>query len=250
MASHRLGNNQVIVMTQLLYHEHPYEKKFEATIISINGNEIILDKTLFYPEGGGQPTDTGTIRLKENIFNVIKVSKKDGQIIHTVDKIGLNPGNNVECELDWERRYQHMRMHTAQHLVSAIVLDDYGANTAGNQINWPTSRIDFEFKPTEEQLHHITRRFNELIENKIEVRSYSVPREMVPHEVKEPKRLTLFNRIPEAVTTIRIAEIVGVDKNPCGGVQVHNTKEIGHIHIEKTENVGKGKTRLIYSLLS
>lgn len=235
-------------MTVLLYHDSPYEKSFDASIVSINGTDVILDKTLFYPEGGGQPTDFGTIRQKDQIFTVVKVWKNEGKIIHSVDRPGLDIGI-VFCELDWDRRFKHMRMHTAQHLVSAITLDDFDANTAGNQIGWPTSRIDFEFRPGEKDLEHIKRKFNELVDKKIPVRSYFVSREQVPHEVNELKRLTLFNRIPSSIQQIRIAEIVGIDKNPCGGVQVSNTKEIGHIRIERIENVGKGKTRLVYSLI-
>ena len=235
-------------MTKLLYFEDCYLREWSTTVEKAEGNKVVLKETAFYPEGGGQPTDKGFLYCKQK-YKVNEVKKK-GEIWHYLDKEGLREGDQVKAELDWDRRYKHMRMHTAQHLLSAIVLERYDASTAGNQIHTDYSRIDFcPFDPTKEDLQFITKRFNELVDQGLKVKKYIVDREQIPQVVNNPKRLRLFNRIPKSIKKIRIVEIEGIDKDPCAGTHVDNTNELGHLKILRTENKGKNTTRLVFELI-
>jgi len=228
-------------MTELLFFKDCYVKEFDSKIIENNGDYVVLDKTAFYPISGGQPSDTGFL----NNSKVIEVRKKDGKIMHFVDK----PVESLEVHgiIDWDKRYKHMRMHTAQHLISAIILDKWGASTVGNNISYDKSRLDFiPFKPDKEDLEYIKKKFNGYVDARIEVKIYEESREEVMRTVDERRR-KLFDRVP--VQKVRIIEIVGLDKCPCGGTHVKNTSEIGHINILDVVNKGKEITRLSFELI-
>lgn len=239
-------------MTKRLWFEDCYIKKWTTSVkeVNKNGKKVVLEESAFYPEGGGQPTDKGFLYANNRKFRVKRAEKKGEEIWHHLDQGGLKKGMEVKAELDWDRRYKHMRMHSAQHLLSAILLDRYDAATAGNQIHGEYSRIDFyPFDPAEDDLKFIVDRFNELVDEGRKVKKYIVDRDRVPEIVEDPKRLLLFNRVPDFVKRIRIVEIVGVDKDPCAGTHVNNTREIGHIHIRETANKGKDTTRLVFELV-
>lgn len=238
-------------MTELLYFDDCYLKEWDTRIEKTkkNGKNVVLEESAFYPEGGGQPTDKGVLRTGEKEFKVNKVVKKGKDVWHHLEKGKLEKGTRVKAKLDWDRRYAHMRMHTAQHLLSAILLDHYDAATAGNQIHERYSRIDFQpFDPTEDDLEFIVQKFNTLVDKEMSVKKYIVNREKVPEIVEDEKRLRLFNRVPDFVKEIRIVEIEGIDKAPCAGTHVDNTKEIGYLHIRDTENKGKNTTRIVFGL--
>lgn len=236
-------------MTKRLYFEDCYTKEWETQIEKARRKKVVLQETAFYPEGGGQPTDKGVLRTDDRQFQVKKAKKKGNEIWHYVDSPGLTKGTKIKAKIDWDRRYKHMRMHTAQHILSAILLDHYNATTAGNQIHAEYSRVDFNpFEPTKEDLGFIVNEFNGLIDQAREVKKYIVDREKVPEIVDDPRRLRLFKRIPKAVKRIRIVEIEELDKDPCAGTHVRNTKEVGYINIRGTENKGKNTTRIIYGL--
>src|SRR3989344_4181048 len=204
-----------------------YCKEFDAIILEVNENKIILDKTCFYATSGGQPNDIGFLI-------------KDNEKYEVIDK--------VHGIINWDLRYKHMRMHIAQHLLSSLVLDEYDAETVGNQIGAETSRIDFEpFRPTQEILDSLTIKFNEIVDKKVPVKITFMSREDVLIQI-DAKRRNLFSRLPEFIKDIRVIEIEGIDKCPCGGTHVKNTSEIGYIKILLTQNKGKGKTRLIFEL--
>ncbi len=133
-------------MTQYLFMEDSYTKEFSATVANANGNEAELDKTAFYPEGGGQPCDLGMVESDGVIYNIIHVRKEDGKIIHVVDKEGLKNGDEVNCKLDWQRRYALMRNHTAAHILSEVVHRETGAMITGNQLGVDKTRIDFSLE--------------------------------------------------------------------------------------------------------
>lgn len=239
-------------MTKRLWFDDCYIKNWKTIVgqVEDDGKQVVLKESAFYPEGGGQPTDKGFLRTRSSKFRVRRVEKKGEVIWHYLDEGGLTEGIGVEAELDWNRRYKHMRMHTAQHLLSAILLDDYGAATAGNQIHGEYSRIDFQpFDPTEGDVEFIVDKFNGFVDEGRKVDKYIVDRDQVPKIVEDPKRLRLFNRLPDFVKRIRIVEIIGVDKDPCAGTHVNNTQEIGHIKIRKTLNKGKDTTRLVFELV-
>ncbi|NIQ06830.1 MAG: alanyl-tRNA editing protein [Candidatus Korarchaeota archaeon] len=238
-------------MTELLYFDDCYIKEWTTTVEKAKkkGKQVVLQKSAFYPEGGGQPTDKGYLYANGKKFRVHRVEKRGKDVWHYLDRGRVDEGTEVKAELDWDRRYKHMRMHSAQHLLSAILLDHYDAATAGNQIHTEYSRMDFNpFDPTEEDLEFIEEKFNELVDDGRELKKYIVDRERVPELVEDPKRLRLFKRVPDFVKRIRIVEIVGVDKDPCAGTHVKNTNEIGHLHIRDTENKGKNITRLVFDL--
>ena len=157
-------------------------------------------------------------------------------------------GDIVLQKIDWERRYKIMRMHTAQHLLSSIVLDKWGAETAGNQIGEQVSRMDFlPIKFSEKMIKEIEKEFNEKVSQKIPVKIYITSREKMMQEVDE-KRRTLFARMPESLKEVRVIEIVGMDKCPCGGTHISNTSEIGLIKITGRQSKGKETERLLFEL--
>ncbi|MFC2175286.1 alanyl-tRNA editing protein [archaeon] len=228
-------------MTELIYMADCYAKEFDASVVSSGEGYVVLDKTAFYPEGGGQPTDTGTL----NGVRVAKVRKKEGETRHYVD--GAVEGA-VHGVLDWEPRYAHMRMHTAQHLLSAIVLDKYGAGTVGNQIHADYSRMDFALDGIDERMQeYLTTEFNKAVDSALGVKLYFSSRDEVIASV-DPERRKLFEMVPAFVKEVRVVEIDGMDKCPCAGTHIANTKEIGHIKITRVENKGSSKTRLVFEL--
>ncbi|MEK6974417.1 MAG: alanyl-tRNA editing protein [Nanoarchaeota archaeon] len=230
-------------MTELLYLKDCYLKEFDAIIIHNNNDYVILDKTAFYPNGGGQPSDKGTI----NGMQVLDVKKSDEGIMHLVKEPIQE--KKVHGIIDWSYRYKIMRMHTAQHVLSAIVLDAYDAETVGNQINKNISRIDFfPFKPSQEDISFMEKEFNKAADNKLIVKKYFTARENVISSISE-KRRNLFHRLPESINDIRVVEIENFDKCPCGGTHVDNLHEIGHIKILKMENKGQSKTRVSFELV-
>jgi misacylated tRNA(Ala) deacylase len=234
------------MQTEMLYMRDCYLKEFEAKVIQ-RGDDggrhfVVLDKTAFYPLGGGQPSDKGTL----NGVPVIIVQKDAGVVKHFTEK--PLEAAHVKGAIDWTHRYAYMRMHTAQHLLSAIVLDMWGASTAGNQIELDYSRIDFNpLTPPTDFIDVLTTRFNHFVDKALPVKIYFTNREDVLKTVDERRR-RLFARLPETVKEIRIVEIEGADKVPCGGTHVANTQEIGHIKITKLDNKGKDTVRVRFEL--
>lgn len=230
--------------TKLIYLENSYLKEFDARVLSNNGEYLVLDKTAFYPLGGGQPTDTGTL----NSIRVKEVRKKGSEAWHYLETPLPQDTVEVHGVLDWEPRYARMRMHTAQHLLSAIVLDDYKAPTAGNQIHEEHSRIDFHpWRPMEEELAKVKQKFDGYIKQSIPVKIYITTRDKVMEEI-DPLRRNLFSRVPAFVKDIRVVEIESVDKCPCAGTHVANTSEIGKLEITRTLSKGANNTRVEYTL--
>lgn len=232
-------------MTILLYQEDSYLAETDARVVDSEENYIILDKTIFYPTSGGQLSDKGTI----NEVVVLEVKKELGQIKHFLQENHFKKRDAVHLKINWDLRYKYMKMHSAQHLISAIILDKYGAETCGNQISDETSRLDFTpFKPTEQQLKDITLEFNQSIDKKLPITIYITSRDEILATVN-PARRKLFSRLPESIKEIRVIEVQDTDKCPCGGTHVKNTEEIGHINIIKIQNKGKDVTRLIFELV-
>jgi misacylated tRNA(Ala) deacylase len=228
--------------TEMLFMKDCYVKEFDAKIVERGDNWVALDRTAFYPLGGGQPADHGTI----DGTKVTNVMKDQGKVKHFVER--LPEKDEVHAVLDWNRRHAHMRMHTAQHLLSAIILDRYGAETAGNQIEANASRIDFcPLSIDDAGLAEVVAKFNEFVDQAIPVHIKEMSRQEMMASVDERRR-KLFARVPESVKTVRVIEVLAVDKCPCAGTHVANTKEIGHIKITKTENKGKDTIRVRFEL--
>ncbi len=227
-------------MESLLYlPDNEYQKSFEAEVTKTKEDDkyIVLEKTLFYKEGGGQPSDRGKISWKDGDTEVVDVKKKQGEIRHYLEGDIPDSGTKINGEINWERRYKHMRMHTAQHIVSWVVLNMFDASTAGNQIHEDYSRIDF--KPvdfSDRDIEKIEKAANSLIQKELEVEKKMMDRELLEDRVQEGR--TNIDIIPSGIDPLRIVVIGGEDICPCGGTHVDNLKEIGRIKITNKKSKG------------
>ena len=229
--------------------ESAYETKFSAKVIKSEDESIVLDRTLFYPLGGGQNWDEGTLSGPNGPINVLEVRGRE-DIIHNLG-VGhqLEVGDEVIGEIDWERRYSHMRMHTAQHLVSGIAYELFnGVRTVGNQINTTHSRIDFNpISFDENMLVELTNKTNEIISLKYEVTDLTMMRNEI-NTIMPPER-TNMDLIPSFIDELRVVKIGdSLDLCPCAGTHISNISEIGEISIISKKSKGKGTQRITYEL--
>jgi misacylated tRNA(Ala) deacylase len=224
--------------------------EFEATVVEATDDYVVLEGTYFYPEGGGQPADRGELSWDGGSATVTKVRKNHGDVRHYVDEIeGDLPeaGEAVRGQIDAERREAHRRMHTAQHVVSRVVLDEYGAETAGNQIRADRSRIDFEpVEFSESDVERIERLSNEAIERDLAVTKAERPREEVEERTEEGR--ALLNLIPDHVDPLRVVEIEAFDYCPCGGTHVDSLGDLGRVRITNRESKGEDAERIEFEL--
>ena len=241
-------------MTEKLYLqsiEAGYFQNFSATITSVDTEHVVLDRTLFYPLGGGQNWDVGHIEGPNGGLEVTAVRGRE-DVLHTVgENHQLSVGDEVRGTIDWERRHAHMRMHTAQHLVSGLVYEMFdGARTVGNQIHSDRSRIDFNpISFDEEMLNQLVERTNEIIQQDLAVTDAVMTREQV-NEIMPPDR-TNMDLLPASVRELRVVQIDdGFDLCPCAGTHVQRLGEIGDIQILGKKSKGKGTQRVSYNLLT
>ena len=236
---------------EALYLLDCYLKEFEASVESVKDDKyVVLDKTVFYPNAGGQPYDTGKlIRLSDNEeFSVVYVAKFGDMISHEVDKPGLKPGDRVRGVIDWERRYRHMRMHTAAHVIANVIEQEAGAKITGNQLGLEKSRIDFSLENFDrEKFSEYEKKANEIIKQGHKVNLSILPREEA--EEKLSRMTTLAKGFPEDIKDVRLVEIEGFTIEACGGTHVRDTSEIKGIKIIKLENKGKNNRRMYYTLV-
>lgn len=236
-------------MTEILYMkdvESNYIKEFDARIVDHAEDHVVLDKTAFYAEAGGQPTDKGILKWPGGQSSVRKVRKDKGTVKHFVGSIP--EAEEVHAELDWERRYALMRMHTAQHVVSGVVFSLFEARTVGNQIHGDRSRIDFHPVTFEENdLRVIEETCNNVISKNIPVSIYEEDRSVL--EEKMGKQRYIMDLIPESIRRLRVIRIGDFDICPCGGTHVRNTSELGNVHVMGRRSKGTGKERLTYELV-
>lgn len=230
-----------------LYIEDCYLKEFDATVAEANGKYIVLDNTIFYPNSGGQPHDMGKFVANDGTeYNIIYVAKVDGKISHEVDKEGIKVGDAVRGILDWQRRHALMRMHTAAHLLSAVMHKEANALITGNQLGTDQSRIDFSLETFDkEKIAEYIRMTNEIIAKNLPVRTYFLKRD---EAMAIPDVVKLAGALPPDVAELRIVDIGGFDVQADGGTHVLNTSEIGMLELVKTENKGKNNRRVYYML--
>ena len=234
-------------MTKTLFLEDSYLKQSPATVVSIkDGKYVILDQTIFYPKGGGQPHDTGKIIKDNKTYNVVYVGKYSGEISHEVDTTGLQAGDNVYCVLNWERRYKLMQSHTAAHVLASLLNKGTGALTTGNQLEEDHVRFDFSLEKFDKALlEAYLAKANKLFGTDIPVRWYEFPRE---EAMKIPGVVKMAVAFPPNIPVLRIVEIVGLDKQADGGTHVRNLKEVGKVTLIKTQNKGKNNRRIYFKL--
>ena len=234
-------------MQNALYMTDSYLKEFEATVESVKDDKyIVLSQSAFYPQGGGQPFDTGVVLADGQEYPIIFVGKFDGKISHEVSKPALKVGDKVTGRIDWDRRYRHMRMHTAAHIIDAILYNEAGALCTGNQIGLDKTRIDFSLDVLDrDKIQQYVEMANEWVKKAIDVKIYTLPRE---EALKIPGVVKLAAVMPPEVKELRIVEIPGIDLQADGGTQVKNTSEIGKISLVSVENKGKNNRRVYYTL--
>jgi misacylated tRNA(Ala) deacylase len=223
-----------------------YIREFEATVTKNKKNYICLDKTAFYPLGGGQPSDTGLLQWENKESIVQEVIKKGDSVKHIIDGEKPVVGTNVYGIIDWEKRYPHMKMHTAQHIISGIVYDEFNARTVGNQIHIDYSRVDFHpIRLSQKDLEDIEIKSNNIIKQNLHIKIYEEERDSLEQRVDQ-QRCNL-DLLPKFVKKLRIIEIEGFDICPCAGTHVQNTNELPQIKIIKKESKGTDKERIVYT---
>lgn len=234
-------------MESALYMDDSYIKEFEAVVESVrDGLHVTLDRTAFYPQGGGQPFDTGIIVRNGEEFPVVSVRKADGKISHEVSKAGLKEEDKVTGRIDWERRYKFMRMHTAAHLLSAVMHSLDKALITGNQIDLDKTRVDYNLAEfDQEKIKQYIEKVNRIIERDLPVNVSYMDRE---EAMKIPGMVKLAGALPPSVTILRIVEIPGVDMQADGGTHVKSLKEIGTVEFVRAENKGKDNRRVYYTV--
>lgn len=229
-------------MTDLIYLRDSYAKDFSATVVSVDGeqNGLVLDRTAFYPGGGGQLPDQGWLRNGEAAYNVIKARRGN---VHIVDGELPPAGCQLKGELDWDRRYKIMRTHTAMHVLCGVIWRDYGASVTGGNMDVLSGRMDFEFERlAPEVIGQIEEKINVEVTAARDVKIMTLPRDeafRIPDLIR-----TKVNLLPESITEVRAVEIVGLDLQADGGTHVANTREIGTIKIAKYKSKGGINKRL------
>lgn len=230
--------------------ERCYDTAFAATVLEAKPDWVLLDQTLFYPLGGGQEWDTGVLRGPDGVQARVSEVTKRGPVKHVVGAgHGLKPGDAVQGAIDWDRRYAHMRMHTAQHLVSGLAYELFDrVRTVGNQIHADRSRIDFNpVNFSNEMLKDLEAAANDAIKAGYNVSAGTMTREAVNAEL--PPDRTNMDLLPQSVTELRTIRIGSdVDLCPCAGTHVRNTKEIGELRIVARSSKGSGTQRVEYVL--
>lgn len=234
-------------MDQPLYMHDSYIKEFEAVVESVkDGKYVVLDKTAFYPKGGGQPNDTGILAKGIEEYPVVFVGKFEGKISHEVSREGLKEGDRIIGRIDWDRRYKLMRMHTTAHLLSAVVHNKTGALITGGDLDVEKSRIDFSLEEFDRsQIDEFLKMANSIIQKDLPVKLSFMKRE---EAMRIPGMVKLAGALPPSVDELRIVGIEGVDKQADGGTHVKSLREIGEIEILKVENKGKSNRRVYYSV--
>jgi len=238
-------------MTELIYSKDSYKQSFDAVVtnIDIENNGVILDRTAFYPGGGGQPADFGIMVFDGRTYPVKRSLKIKGQIIHQIegDFLSLSPGNSLHCQVDWDHRYKVMRTHTALHILCGVIFRDYGASVTGGHMEPLKGRMDFEFETMQRDLvDKINAAINQEVINDRPITTKVLPREKafkIPDLIR-----TKINLLPDGIKEVRIVEIQGLDLQADGGTHVANTSEVGRINVVDYKSKGKINKRIYVEL--
>jgi misacylated tRNA(Ala) deacylase len=230
-------------MTQLLYQSDSYLSEFEATVAEAKGAQVALDRTAFYPRGGGQPCDTGVLLTDKQRLPVVRVRQEQGVVWHQVGGDPPPAGTSVVGQIDWDHRYQLMRTHTALHILCGVIWRDYGASVTGGNMQPLRGRMDFELEHMSATFaRDVEARINAEMEAAHEVQIAILPREeafRIPDLIR-----TKINLLPEHIGQVRTVEVVGLDLQADGGTHVANTREVGTIHVVGHESKGRMNKRL------
>jgi misacylated tRNA(Ala) deacylase len=234
------------VGTELLFLRDSYQRECEATVREVRTDDggrtgVVLDRTVFYYTGGGQPHDTGTI----GGCAVTEVRKVDDDVVHWLasDSPAPSVGESVRCVIDWDRRHRLMRTHTAMHVLCGVIWNEWKVPVTGGNMEPLSARMDFEFDPLPEGFAaRVEELVNEAIAADHRIEVSFLPRGTAVTD--EDLIRTKVSLIPETVQEIRVVDIVGLDKQADGGTHVHSTREVGSLRVTKLESKGKGNKRV------
>lgn len=240
------------MMTKTLYHDDSYQKEFTATVTAINEDKhgVALTQTTFFPGGGGQPADFGTLTVDGQTYAVKRAKKIKGEIFHLLEKDSPLPtvGISIQGKVDWEHRYQLMRTHTAMHILCGVIFRDYGASVTGGNMKPLAGRMDFEFATMRKELvNEIETAINQEVANNLPVTWRTIPREeafQIPDLIR-----TKINLLPDFIQEVRIVEIESLDLQADGGTHVKNTSEVGPIRVVDYKSKGKENKRIYVELM-
>jgi len=230
--------------TEELFRTEPYTRVCAATVVSANADGIVLDRTIFYPAGGGQPGDTGHLEPESggrNLTITDTVKGDDGAIIHVIEPfVALpEPGDRINAVLDWGRRHRHMRMHTCLHLLCALVA---GTKVTGGSVGSDRGRLDFDLPENTLTKETLEYDLNRLVGENLPVTSRWITDEELAAQPDLVRTMSVHP--PKDQGKVRLIEIEGVDLQPCGGTHVAQTGEIGKILVGKIENKGRQNRRI------
>ncbi|MBJ7487707.1 MAG: alanyl-tRNA editing protein [Ilumatobacteraceae bacterium] len=232
--------------TDLLFLRDAYLQEATATVLDIRENAVVLDRTIFYATGGGQPHDTGSLGGQV----VVDVRKEGGAVLHVLAEGAVMPvvGAQVDLAVDWQRRHNLMRTHTAMHVLCGVIWNEWRVPVTGGNMEPLSARMDFEFDPLPEGFAvRVEQLVNEAIAADFPIAVSFLPRDTAVTD--EDLIRTKVNMIPDFVTEIRVVDIVGLDKQADGGTHVQSTREIGTFRVVKMENKGKGFKRVRVEIL-
>jgi misacylated tRNA(Ala) deacylase len=231
-------------VTELLCLTDSYLREFDATVMAVTDDGVVLDRTAFYVQGGGQPSDAGLLRDEEGReYAVRKVQRVKGQVIHKLEGRPVVVGSKVRGIIDWDHRYALMRTHTALHILCGVIWRDYGASVTGGNMQPLKARMDFELESmTAEFSVEVEAKINKEVAAAHPVRTRILPREeafQIPNLIR-----TKINLLPESIQEVRVVEIEGLDLQADGGTHVANTREVGRIRVTDHKSKGRMNKRL------
>ncbi|MBX3062012.1 MAG: alanyl-tRNA editing protein [Anaerolineae bacterium] len=234
-------------MTELIYHTDSYAQTFDAAVTAVDdaARTVTLDRTAFYPGGGGQPNDLGALTDGTTTWNVVTMKKVGSDVLHTLGGDDPLPavGAKVSGQIDWDRRYKLMRTHTSMHILCGVIFRDYGAQVTGGNMEPLQGRMDFEFETLAgDFVREVESAINQEVAAARDVRVKILPREeafQIPDLIR-----TKINLLPEGISEVRTVEIVGLDLQADGGTHVRNTSEVGSIRVTDYKSKGKSNKRI------
>ena len=236
-------------MQERLEWKDPYIKDFEAEILSVGSGFVTLSRSAFYPGGGGQPCDTGWISCNGIEYEVTGVEKAEGEFRHVLKAVeGLTAGDHVKGRIDWERRYAHMKYHTAIHVLDGVVELRHGGKATGNQIYADKSRVDFDMPElNREMAERLISEAQEVIDAGHVVAAKVLSKEEAM-SIPNLSRTENGRELMKSMDTFRVIDIEGFDVQLDGGTHVVNTKEVGRMELLKFENRGSHNKRITFIL--
>ena len=236
-------------MTDRLYSTDQYARGVDATIVDVDPDDgrVLLDRTVFYPGGGGQPHDVGELHVGEDRLSVTRVAADGRGVWHWLDGGLPSAGTNVRAEVDWERRYRLMRTHTAMHALCGVVWERFASPVTGGNMEPGVGRLDFELPDWDpEDREPLETELNAQLAAARPVEIAFLPREVAD---RDPLLIrTKVSLLPASLTEVRVVDIVGLDRQADGGTHVSSTTEVGRVRIAKIESKGKGFRRIRLAL--